>query len=177
MPKLIKDAKETILQKARRILLEEGLGALNMRALASEAGVAAGTLYNYFPSKEELISAVLTEDWKKMLSQMKKDVAEAQSAIEGIESVFNAIRSFSSPYHTIFLALRTTNIYLNVRTRYHKDIIEDVAEQIRPLGIRFGFLFDETVAPFLAEVVLTGAVHPIGKFKYLAPCIQKIVHG
>lgn len=177
MPKSIKDAEKTILDTARKILLAKGLSALNMRALASEAGVAAGTLYNYFNSKEDLITAVLTRDWKDMIQGLHTSVSLAQSATEGIEAVFNGIRAFAAPYQAIFLALRKTQIYIDVRMQHHKAIIDDIANEIRPLGERFGFLFDETVATFLAQVLLTGAVHPAGKYKFLAPCIKKIVEG
>ena len=175
MPKLIKNAKITILQKAKSILLERGLSSLNMRALAAEAGVAAGTLYNYFSSKEDLITAVLTVDFKKMLAVMNSASSKTKSAIDGLEIIFNAIRDFSTPYDAVFLELRTTDIYLAVHSRYRQGIINSVAEQILPLGERHGFLFDETVAPFLAEALLFAAVRPGASFARLKPCIEKIV--
>ena len=42
MPKRIENLKETILQHARQILLEEGYGALTMRAVAARCGIAVG---------------------------------------------------------------------------------------------------------------------------------------
>jgi AcrR family transcriptional regulator len=50
------DKREAILAAALRLLALHGLHDTPMSALAREAGVAAGTLYLYFPSKEALIN-------------------------------------------------------------------------------------------------------------------------
>ena len=43
-----------ILACARELFLERGYGATTTRDLARAAGIASGTLFNYFPSKESL---------------------------------------------------------------------------------------------------------------------------
>lgn len=55
------DKREAILAAALRLLARSGLHNTPMSALAREAGVAAGTLYLYFPSKEALINALYLE--------------------------------------------------------------------------------------------------------------------
>ena len=41
-----------------------------MREAARRCGVAVGTLYNYFPSKDALAAAVMLEDWHEDLDAM-----------------------------------------------------------------------------------------------------------
>lgn len=48
-----------IVQAARSLFLEIGFGASSMDAVANLAGVTKQTVYRYFPSKEELFSAVM----------------------------------------------------------------------------------------------------------------------
>jgi len=55
------DKREAILAAARRLIARSGLHNTPMSALAREAGVAAGTLYLYFPSKEAMINALYLE--------------------------------------------------------------------------------------------------------------------
>lgn len=55
------DKRRAILDAALRLLARTGLHNTPMSALAREAGVAAGTLYLYFPSKEALINALYLE--------------------------------------------------------------------------------------------------------------------
>ena len=45
------DKREAILAAALRVIARSGLHNTSMDAVAREAGVAAGTLYRYFPSK------------------------------------------------------------------------------------------------------------------------------
>jgi len=59
MARKIDPSKRTaILSAGRNILLRDGYSAAKMSDIASEAGVAPGTLYLYFQSKEALASAI-----------------------------------------------------------------------------------------------------------------------
>ena len=55
------DKREAILAAALRLIARLGLHAAPMSAVAREAGVAAGTLYLYFPSKDAMINALYLE--------------------------------------------------------------------------------------------------------------------
>ena len=54
MPKLLDNIKEKAIEEARREMLSDGYRAMTIRRVAKELGIATGTLYNYFPSKEYL---------------------------------------------------------------------------------------------------------------------------
>ena len=49
---------EAILAAAERMFVRKGVDAATMSEIASEAGLSAGAIYRYFPSKEELLLAV-----------------------------------------------------------------------------------------------------------------------
>ncbi len=51
--------REAILDVAARSFLEQGYAATTMSAIAAALGGSKGTLWSYFPSKEELFAAVL----------------------------------------------------------------------------------------------------------------------
>jgi TetR/AcrR family transcriptional regulator, repressor of fatR-cypB operon len=55
------DKRRAILAAALRIIARTGLHDAPISAVAREAGVAAGTLYLYFPSKEAMINALYLE--------------------------------------------------------------------------------------------------------------------
>lgn len=52
------DRKKAILKSVLKIVNREGFYHLNMKKIAQEAGVAAGTIYLYFKGKEDLINAL-----------------------------------------------------------------------------------------------------------------------
>lgn len=71
MPKIIKDLKPQIKHQALILFEEVGYSKVSMRKLASQVGIAVGTLYNYFSNKEELYLEILIESWKD--TQIKLD--------------------------------------------------------------------------------------------------------
>jgi AcrR family transcriptional regulator len=48
-----------IIAAAQAIAAEAGMGTVQVAAVAARAGIAAGTVYRYFPSKTELIAALV----------------------------------------------------------------------------------------------------------------------
>lgn len=56
-------SREHILEAGKSIVLQQGAQTLNIRAVASLCGISVGSVYNYFPSKTELLSAIITEIW------------------------------------------------------------------------------------------------------------------
>src|SRR5712675_2153301 len=50
---------EAILQAARDLAAEGGMAAVQIAPVATRAGIAAGTVYRYFPSKIELVAALV----------------------------------------------------------------------------------------------------------------------
>jgi len=45
-----------------------------MCSLAGKAGVAAGTVYNYFSNKDEILLALTEEYWRQALLEMKTEI-------------------------------------------------------------------------------------------------------
>jgi len=62
------DRRESILDAALVCFVERGFYGTAMPQIAKEAGVAAGTLYHYFDSKEALVNA-LFRTWKMEVAQ------------------------------------------------------------------------------------------------------------
>lgn len=60
------DKRKAILKATMELITEHGFHATPMSMIAKQAGVAAGTIYNYFPSKEVLINLLYGELRQKM---------------------------------------------------------------------------------------------------------------
>jgi AcrR family transcriptional regulator len=56
-----RDRRSSILDAALRLSAREGLNNLTTSAVSREAGIAAGTLFLYFDTKEALLNALYTE--------------------------------------------------------------------------------------------------------------------
>lgn len=57
-----------IIEAVIDLIADVGADAVQMRDVASRSGVALGTVYRYFSSKERLLAAAL-EDWQKRLTR------------------------------------------------------------------------------------------------------------
>jgi AcrR family transcriptional regulator len=55
-----------ILAAADKLFYAQGIRAVGVDTIAAEAGVSKRTLYNYYPSKDDLIAAYLTARFKHM---------------------------------------------------------------------------------------------------------------
>ncbi|WP_327190810.1 TetR/AcrR family transcriptional regulator [Streptomyces xinghaiensis] len=61
--------RRQILDATAALLLDDGYEALTVSKVAARAGVAKGTVYLYFDSKQQLLAALQAEMWDRMLQQ------------------------------------------------------------------------------------------------------------
>jgi TetR/AcrR family transcriptional regulator, repressor of fatR-cypB operon len=87
------DKREAILAAALRLVSRMGLHNTPMSAVAREAGVAAGTLYLYFPSKEAMLNALYLDVLEDRDRSMRpRPTAEATaSARDGLWSFWHGL--------------------------------------------------------------------------------------
>ena len=74
MRKKDENLRSTLLDLSREIADTEGIGAINIRSIAQKAGVATGTVYNYFANKDEILLALTEEYWKQTLHDMEMKI-------------------------------------------------------------------------------------------------------
>ena len=67
---------EAILAAAAQILVQDGFEAATTNSIAQRAGVSVGSLYQYFPSKEAVIFALVERHVRKMQRQLEEMIAE-----------------------------------------------------------------------------------------------------
>lgn len=96
-------SQEAILCVGKEIVLEFGLEGLNIRDVARRCGVSVGSIYNYFPTKSDLIIATIESVWKDIMNGYK--VCEDQrSFVDNIQSLFLNIQKGPVNYPSFFSA-------------------------------------------------------------------------
>lgn len=71
------DKRALILKATMELITEHGFHATPMSMIARHAGVAAGTIYNYFPSKEVLINQLYADLKQKMGAALLQNYEES----------------------------------------------------------------------------------------------------
>lgn len=76
-----------ILDAALHLFGSKGFYETKMSEIAEEAGIAKGTVYLYFSSKEELFKEMSKRDFERFLSQLPEKLAQLPSFSERLEYV------------------------------------------------------------------------------------------
>ncbi len=174
MPKIIEDIKERILESAKCVLLEGNYSGFTIRSVAKKCGIAVGTVYNYYPSKDILAASVMLEDWHKSIHDMRQGCESALTIIEGLRCVYNGITKFTSIYDKIW-----SDYSIRGRTEYlfseqHKMLRSQLVEIIHPLLARFNADEDEFLEIFIAENLLLASANQFD-FKSLEKILSRIL--
>ena len=79
--------RESIIQAAIGVFSKKGFQAATISEIARRAGVAEGSIYQYFKNKEDLFFSIPVEKTKEFRTQLELH-------LEGISGAFNKIRKF-----------------------------------------------------------------------------------
>jgi AcrR family transcriptional regulator len=66
-----------LVEATARILVREGFDKASTNRIAEVAGVSVGSLYQYFPSKEALVAAVIERHRQEIMQVVRGELAEA----------------------------------------------------------------------------------------------------
>jgi len=80
-----------ILDAAEEVFTDKGFDAATMEEVAERAGLAKGTLYLYFPSKEDLFLGLALRTQDELLRRYGEAAADAQSGIDMLERILAAL--------------------------------------------------------------------------------------
>ena len=75
-----KDTVDVILAATARVLVKEGFDRASTNRIAEQAGVSIGSLYQYFPSKEALVAALVEQHIEHMSETLQAEMAKLADA-------------------------------------------------------------------------------------------------
>ncbi len=81
------EKKRKIIDAAIKIFARNGYFNSRVSEIAKEAGVADGTIYIYFSSKEELLSAIFDEALQVFVEESKNTLKEIDDPIEKLKKI------------------------------------------------------------------------------------------
>ncbi len=141
----IDQIKRDLLQKGREYFIRYGLKKTSVEELAKAAGIAKGSFYKFFDSKEALFLAIHEESEKKMREDL---IQKLESAVEPAEKLRSLLKNsflyleedplllavFSKEEPVNLSGLMTSEQF---REHYHQNIwfIEELVRQWQYEGI------------------------------------------
>lgn len=95
---------EAILDAARAVFSLHGFDATTVDAVAAEAGIAKGTVYLYFKSKDELYIAALVRDVERLSEAFRTEMTRRGPFLDKVEAWLRARLAYAKQ-HEDFLRI------------------------------------------------------------------------
>ena len=96
-------SKEQILEAAMQIAVQEGVDHVSIRKIANACGIGVGSMYNYYPDKEAVISAVAERFWDKILGDQEKVYRRGMGFTSFLEQYYGFLYGRLSDYDKSWL--------------------------------------------------------------------------
>ena len=77
---VVLDKREAILRACIKVFASKGYFNSKVADIAGEAGIADGTVYLYFKSKDEILHSIFDRAMEEFISEGKKEIAEIKEA-------------------------------------------------------------------------------------------------
>ncbi len=130
--------REKLLAAARKVFAEKGVGAATARDIVRETDLATGTFYNYFESKEEVFTALLSELAGKARQRVRAQRREPGLSVEQrVEAAYRAYFELVMEERELFEVFRrNAGVIAAMADRDwfrdgEHDLVEDLAEWMR----------------------------------------------
>lgn len=150
--------REYILNAAREIFSQKGFAETTMEEIAERAEFGKGTIYNYFPSKQDLFFTLI-EDGVNAIIQLTTSVANKDiTPVEKIEQLFREqLRHFQENVG-LFRIVHLENKCLEFKQIHKKTSqVRDIVLKIIEEGMAKGYL--KKGDPQMLRVMYSGFVH------------------
>jgi AcrR family transcriptional regulator len=123
-----KQIHETLLTKSKDLFIQYGFSKTSIDDIVNECGIAKGSFYSYYPTKEELFYAVLRREEEiknKIIAEvMSESLPPKELLIRFFDISFKAIEE-----NAFFQSLYQRGEYEKIVKRLPKELIEDHAKE------------------------------------------------
>ena len=127
-------SKEELLDTARQIVFQEGIDQLSIRALAKKLNISGGAVYNYFPSKSDLLLAIVESFWKGIFHKDICILSETLPFADFYEVVYHRLAEHMEDFFSVLLG------QLDILRKTEKERGKLMEERYQQ-HIREGFLY------------------------------------
>ncbi|MER7462235.1 TetR/AcrR family transcriptional regulator [Streptomyces sp. NPDC097981] len=178
-----------IKDEARRMLAAEGAAKLSLRAVARELGMVSSALYRYFPSRDELLTALIVDAYDSVGAAAEQADAHALAA-DGAPprarwiAVCEAVRTwaldhpheysliygspvpgYSAPVDTVGPASRVGNTLIGIIRAAHAGrglALPPLPAALRPEAVRMTADFAEGLPPEVTAALVAAWAQLVG---------------
>jgi AcrR family transcriptional regulator len=90
--------RQRIMDSASQVMADVGFHHLSMRKLASQLGMTASNIYNYFPNKEVLFIQTRLRGFEMFFAEMNEQMGSAVNAEQALQQFARLLIGFAQQY-------------------------------------------------------------------------------
>lgn len=126
MSRIIENPRNLILNEAKKILYNEGYSKISIRRVAKECNISIGTIYNYFPTKKDLIVEMMSNFWDDYFHNIENISKSNETFYVKLKNIYDDLAKFINKFREIWLksdiystpdyiesGLKRENVYIN----------------------------------------------------------------
>ena len=149
MPKIIENLRDRLLRETALQVRNYGYAAVTVRSVATACNIAVGTVYNYFPSKDDMIAAFMLDDWVSRISAIRETAADSASAEPVLRVLYSELSAYAADHAFLFDDPAAFPGYSGFSRHYHSVLRKQLAEPLRK------YCANDFASEFIAEAMLT----------------------
>jgi AcrR family transcriptional regulator len=157
---------DAILAAAAALAAEAGINAVQIAPVAARAGIAAGTVYRYFPSKTELVAALVAAVSERELGAMRRAADAAPGPLSALAAALTTFAARALENRKLAFALIAEPVDADshdARREYRAAIARELESRLAAAMTR-GSLPEQDLkiaAPALIGALCEGLIGPL----------------
>ena len=182
---IVTDKREAILRSAVKVFAQKGFFNSKVSDVASEAGIADGTVYLYFKSKDEILHSIFDQAMAVFIDEGKRELAVLDKPADRLRKIaqlhlerLGADRDLAIVFQVELRgSIKFMQEFSAAGFADYLDVIRQTVEDGQKLGV-----FRNDIKPVIAAKILYGALDEmvtnwiLSKKKYeLAPMADEVL--
>ncbi|WP_048602110.1 TetR/AcrR family transcriptional regulator [Rubeoparvulum massiliense] len=185
MARMIENPRQLIMEHAKEIMYKEGYKKLSMRNVAKSCKIALGTIYNYYPTKADLVTEMMEEYWIEYFHTLKQSTTQRLDLFSRLKQVYMELSKFLNTFKEVWLSadlydtpeslkksLEREDIYMEKLVRFVESILLEEEKSNPSFHLRFS---SYEIATFIVANFITIIQMPFFKYESFEKLLKEVL--